>query len=517
MNRASSSPSSTRACALALTLASVAACSLSQEGVMPPADTFFFPSSGFMAPEGRWLYVANSNADLRYNDGTLVTVNVGEDLGYQVGAASDRQRSWGACAQADYVNPLPRTDAPICCWDALDSNILNCDERRYVQPDATVRIGSFAAGMAWQPSCAGDPCSSGACASGVGEGRLFIGVRGDTSLTWVDVSPGDGTSAPTLHCREDGATGSLAECTQKITETLSDLNSAATDPNPPQIGLPDEPYALQVDPALGLLYVGHLVGNTSVANSGGISLFAIGGPTPKFVGPFSSPFPANAGGSLGVTAITLHKSYSGGSDHELFVSSRYVPLVSSMVPYIPGEPPQLTTFACGTSDLVVLSAGETLNSGLTGSEMRGVEFLDPSASGTPQRAFALQRLPPYLVTFDITQNQSGAVIPVVSSLIETCSSPTFLYKYPETGDDSRLYVSCFDTGEIYVFDTHGPSLVTTLQAARGPAGMVFDPAQNVAYVLDFSHNDVAVVDLKRGSPTEDHVIQRLGFPSISPR
>jgi hypothetical protein len=470
---------------------------------MPPADTFFFPSSGLMAPEGNWLYVANSNADLRFNDGTLAMVDVNA-------AAADRQANWGACPQVDYVNPLPRTDPAICCWDALDSNILNCDERRYIQSDATVRIGSFAAGMAWQ--------ASGTCAELPADGRIYIGVRGDTSMTWVDVSSNPGAH-PTLVCRPDGVTGSLAECTQKVLDTTSDLDSAQGDPNPPQVGLPDEPYALQVDQELGLLYVGHLVGNTSVANSGGVSLFKIGNAMPQFLGPFSSPFPANSAGSFGVTDIKLHPSYQGGSSHEIFVSSRYVPLISSMVPFVPGDVGLQQQFTCSTqsNDLVVLPAGETLSTGLTGSEMRGVEFLDPPpGSGTPQRAFALQRLPPYLVTFDITQNEAGGVIPVVSKLIETCSSPTFLYKH-QTGDTTRLYVSCFDTGEIYVFDPAGPSLVTTFVAARGPAGMVFDPNLPVAYVLDFSHNDVAVVDLTPGSPTEDHVIQRLGFPTVSPR
>jgi len=147
-----------------------------------------------------------------------------------------------------------------------------------------------------------------------------------------------------------------------------------------------------------------------------------------------------------------------------------------------------------------------------------VAFLDPQ-DGSPQRAFALQRLPPALVTFDITTNHAGGVIPVVSSVIETCSSPTFLYRQPAVGPARRLYVNCFDTGEIYVFDPTIPALVTNFQAARGPAGIVFDPdpARPVAYILDFSHNDVAVMDVQPGSPTEDHVIQRLGFPTISPR
>ena len=112
---------------------------------------------------------------------------------------------WGACPQADYVKPLSRSVAPFCCWDLLDSNILNCDERLYIQSDATVLIGSFAALMVWQGSC-DDPClayhQKDCPADLKDKGRLLIGVRGDTSLTYVDVRVPQrpavgGTSDPT--------------------------------------------------------------------------------------------------------------------------------------------------------------------------------------------------------------------------------------------------------------------------------------------------------------------------------
>ena len=47
--------------------------------------------------------------------------------------------------------------------------------------------------------------------------------------------------------------------------------------------------------------------------------------------------------------------------------------------------------------------------------------------------------------------------------------------------------------------------------------MVFDPADSVAYVLNFTQNNVVVVDLAPGSPTQYHVVQRLGFPTVTPR
>ncbi len=523
-----------RACLLGAALAGVAACSLSQEGVMPPADTLFFPSSAAIAPDGDWLYVANSNADLRYNDGTLVVMNVGEDRTVATdsglltlrGAASDRARpsQWAVCPQQDYVHPLPRSTPPTCCWDALDSNILNCDERLYIQSDATVRIGSFAAGMVWQPNCKG-PCDTG-CTADPNGARIIVGVRGDTSLTWVDVVPAGDGAHPGLRCRQDGEGGTLAECTQKVIDTTSVLFSLSGDPNAPSVGLPDEPFALALDEQHGLLYVGHLVGNTSVVASGGLSLFdvsetglpSVAGfpPAPKFIAPFNSPFPPNSAGNFGVTALGLHAPLgtSPKGSPEIFVSSRYVPQIATMVPFLSGNQNSPTWNCAPASDVVLLGGSDSLSSGLVGSEMRGVAIVDPpeSAPDQPQRAFALQRVPPALIGYDIDRSSSGALTVRPSAVIETCSSPTYLSQR-----GARLYVNCFDTGEIYVFDSTIPSLVTSFQVGRGPGQMVFDPKLPVAYVLNFTQNDIAVVDLEPGSPTEDHVIQRIGFPSITPR
>lgn len=521
------------ACLVALALTGVAACSLSQEGVMPPADTLFFPSSAVMAPDGNWLYVANSNADLRYNDGTLVVLNVGEDRTVPTesgvvtlrGAASDRARpgDWAVCPQQDYVNPLSRSTRPTCCWDVLDSNILNCDERLYVQSDATVRIGSFAAAMIWQPNCKSN-CDVG-CTADPSGARIIVAVRGDTSLTWVDVVPAGDGPHPEFRCRQDGAHGTLAECTQKVTDTTSVLFSQSSDPNAPLVGLPDEPFALALDEPHGLLYAGHLVGNTSVVASGGLSLFDVSetglpssagfSPAPKFIAPFNSPFAPNGAGNFGVTALNLHAPLGASKDDspQIFVSSRYLPQVATMVPFLSGDQNSTTWNCAPASDVVLLGGSDSLNTGLVGSEMRGVAFIDPpAASDQPQRVFALERVPPALVGFDVDRNASGALTTRPSTVLETCSSPTYLYATP-----TRLYVNCFDTGEIYVFDPTIPSLVTSFQVGRGPGGMVFDPNLPVAYVLDFSQNDIAVVDLKPGSPTEDHVVQRIGFPSTTPR
>jgi hypothetical protein len=537
-----------RALALSLGgLCAAAACSLNQEGVDPPNDTFFYPSTAVADPTSTWLYVANSNADLRYNDGTLVAVDL-------VGAAADRAngggpmpagggpliqhpggptQTWGLCPQEDYVNPLPRSDPEICCWDLLDASILNCDERRYIQSPSTVRTGSFAAGMIWQDYCP-DQCNLTTCVPPAGlAGRIFMGIRGDTSLTWADVTSG----SPSFQCGQT-SNESLAECggANRILTALGQvLTTEMNDNSAPAVNLPDEPYALQIDPDHGLLYVGHLAGSTATVDTGGVSLFDVSGtgsgtpPAPAFVAPFPSPFAPNSAGAFGITDLKPHPPLGQpiGSPSVMFASSRYIPLVASIGTF--GTlPPDPLGCPIKNTDVVVEPAGDSLNPGLVGSEMRGVAFIDPPLPPPPapnmtppppppaSRVYALERVPPDLVGFDIATNEAGVTTAIPTDFSETCSSPTFLYEH-DSGQGLRLYVNCFDTGEIYVFDPAVPTLITTFQIGRGPAGLVFDDLRKQAYVIGFSDNNFSVVDLAPGSQTQYHVIQRIGFPTVTPR
>ncbi len=126
----------------------------------------------------------------------------------------------------------------------------------------------------------------------------------------------------------------------------------------------------------------------------------------------------------------------------------------------------------------------------------------------------LQRSPPVLLKFE-DANQ----LPV--DVLETCNTPTFLDKHG-TDTNQRLYVTCFEDGEVYVVDPRVPRVVDIIEVGRGPAGLAFPPPGaegdgKLMYVVGFGANDVSVVDIEPGSPTENHVIQRIGFPSAVPR
>ena len=122
-----------------------------------------------------------------------------------------------------------------------------------------------------------------------------------------------------------------------------------------------------------------------------------------------------------------------------------------------------------------------------------------------RRAFVLQRTPPALISFLDRYTPTD--------VLETCASPTFLDQH-DNGVGPRLFVTCFADGEIYVFDPAVPQLVKTFLVGRGPAGLVFDDrtAATSPTRSNFGDNDIAVIDSTPGSPTEYHVIQRIGFP-----
>jgi hypothetical protein len=500
-------------------------CALNQQGVSPPLDRISFPGSALADPDGRWLYVANSNADLRFNNGTLVALDL-------EAAAADRGAKWDVCPGADYVRA--DADPAPCCWDYLDHSILDCDERKYIPQDSTIEIGSFSAGMVFQ-SFTEPKCPSGAapdaanaktpadrhdchthCPGDSVDGRLFIGVRGDSSLTYVDTTrvadPALGTRPHFSTCPDVGPLSACRVSNMPGPVGLSDTGSTPT-PTP----VPDEPYALALNASQDLLYVGHLRGDVNHPNTGGISLFDVSRLTgdlspnddkPRYIYSSGSLFAADGNGNFGVTSLTLRGD-------QVYASSRYTASAVNVVPSL--DAPSCT--APQDPATITLSGGsDVYTTPLVGAEIRGIQFLDDN------RAFVLQRTPPALVGFD-RSNAATAFPNFPSDILETCTSPTFLQSY-DAGEGLRLYVTCFDAGQIYVVDPTIPRLVTVIDSGRGPAGLAFAPrvqnpkapaGQQLAFIVGFTLNDVAVLDLTPGSITQYHVIQRFGFPSLVPR
>ena len=75
-----------------------ATCGLGQTGIDPPLDQIFWPGGLAIDPDGNWLYVVNSNNDLRFNAGTLLAIDLQK-------AKLDRDTpSWPECSTTHFTD-----------------------------------------------------------------------------------------------------------------------------------------------------------------------------------------------------------------------------------------------------------------------------------------------------------------------------------------------------------------------------------------------------------------------------
>jgi YVTN family beta-propeller protein len=506
-------------------------CTLHQAGVLPPEDRIFFPGGAIVGPGGGWLYVVNSNSDLRYNAGTILAVNLPSTAADLATGRSDPGH-WASCP-SDPTLTKPNNHAQ-CCWDVLDPLILNCDERVYVRSDVTVRIGSFAGQPVFQRLKPG----STPVAAGIGE-RMFVPVRGNGSVTLLDLSTAT-PEAPRLYCTGTRtAPTSLPGYTQEPFAvcdpawTITRADDPAVEPLAPNIPdnevlrLPDEAYALAVDDLLAnpLLYVGHL-------SNGALSLVYLGtgeDDFPELLGTNGAIVPPDANGARGLTSLRVRypgpptdPNVCGGP---VYATSRYRNVASSfVVAGIDGADctftPQLEPSDSRT--LAVIGRGDVLSTGVPGTETRGIEFMSAaevggSSGGGGDVIFLLQRTPPVLAALDASTNLPFATV-------ELCQGPVALSQQKTVDgvafglDGPSLFVTCFDSGEVYVIDASAPRVKAIIPVGRGPVSIVFDETDPTrGYIVGFGANNVSVVDLDPASPTHYRVIQRIGFPSPAPR
>jgi hypothetical protein len=515
--------------ALIAAVASAAAigCGLNQEGIAPPPDRIFYPGAILVEPDlSRWLFVLNSNSDLRFNDGTLVAVDL--DLARAVydkarpagGAkpASDDKKD--VCSMIGFINPISMPGT-TCCWDALDHEVLDCDERQFVEKSATVRVGSFGSALARMKAIPEIPAMDGMVGRPARAPILLAGVRGNDSITWIEETAAPDSIA--LGCAPGSGPNAFVECDDVHRVTATTDPPGPTDISPTVL-LPEEPYALAVDDAQELLYVGHL-------RNGYLSSVNLATSTPKLIGPFPGIFPVDINGSAGVTSLTL--TAQGINSGRVYAASRFVPRAGAFAPISFGptadpNQPSLTPIqieaakADDNKDSFLTNAGDVFVSPLPGSEIRGIQVIPEM-----HRTFLLQRTPPVLLGFDTTNPGNN----VAADILEMCNGPTFLDVNPpyvpgDTRGNKMLFVTCFEAGEVYVVDPYVPQLVAIIEVGRGPSGLAFSPpaappaapdAGARAYVVGFGSNNVSVIDLDSNSPTQYHVIQRIGFPNPVPR
>lgn len=263
-------------------------------GIDPPRSKLFFPSALAISEDGRYLFVSNANAIVKYNGGTIAVVDLEE-----------------AARQIDFDFAGSCTPAP------QDPSVLECEESDgLILGEAAVRVPNYPSQISMIPRLmAESPDEAGSYE----HYRLFVTVRGQPALVYMDAVYESADPDAKLRCLTCGEGCSSAD--SKIT----DCNKAHIVTDPPKDApfldqsLPDEPYGVFAHQALGLAYVTHLSQNA-------ISVFDLSDDeTPRFHqviwNTLSSDLNGRYGG-FGVVALD-----PGDPDTLVYMTNRMAPEV----------------------------------------------------------------------------------------------------------------------------------------------------------------------------------------------
>lgn len=509
-----------------------AGCFQTDKGPAPPKEGLYFPTGLAFSPGGKALFITNSDFDLQYKAGTV-----------QVLDAERLRKLIPRAPKVPAIEPggaLP-TSADLridCAKYGLEPNT-SSDALLYPSPckpidisappdgqgsliKNTVEIGAFATGayvIRREPDSDDDKTR---------EVRLLIPVRGDPSLTWLSIdddSDGGGQSFR-MDCGQSGSENRCADAFLAGTDASS---------NTRRLTIPSEPTDLAVSERGDTVILSH-------QTSGTVSLFLNGWSTPNAA--TSAPC-----GKL-PTAPNLEFILGGLPTSVSGVAALPMPRVAKLFPNeIPYTPAFLVTFR-GAAEVDVLRyyddcaaspsrpflsvsarAGLNLNAGGFDSRSIAVDAhkrkdCEQACSAddkscllacatVPVDVFLANRQPASLVLGRAT----GTV-----SQFGTSDSVSFYDQVPLAQGPSkvvvgniidkngelkpRVFVLCFDSRALYVYDPAAHRLEGIVNTGRGPSALAFDPglsaaddAPNFAYLVHFTDSYVGVLDLDMRNPS----------------
>jgi DNA-binding beta-propeller fold protein YncE len=463
------------ASAFALTpLLSLTACNLDNPGVSPPRGVLAYPialglSSAAAGAEPAFLYVVNSNFDIRYNAGSIHSYDleaieaavrnvdpttgkscleqgvpvVERDAGSDMsdGGMSDGgvELPDGYDLATDYGTPRgvlcdgrDLNGADQCCFD---------DSEQFLKSE--VLIDSYATGLATRTL-------------GTDADRLYVPLRSSNDLLFLDARGG------ALDC------GGGKRC---------ERSADGENPNAPDESFPTQPAALVVG-TLGQVGVtdparADLTFVSTVHERGSVSLF---------VEPSANAAPLlqdvwTPGSAIRATSVAL------GPSHQAL----YVTASDTQNAFLLGV---RGARSASDRDLLVSSNASVLAlSGLSQAlDLRDIEVdaVDPTLVYALVRG-ALESL--VFLRLDSTTVNNARLI----GATRVGAGPSKLTQ-ATLGGRRVLLVSCYNARAIFIIDTLSRELVEVVRGLAGPFEMVVDEQRELIYVADFGASVLRVVD-----------------------
>ncbi len=436
--------------------------------MIPRASTFAFvlaactASAEDVRPPENELYFPTGMA-MSPDDGVLFVTSANSDLRYDSGtiAAIDVET-------VDRVVTAYKTSGEIadgCTADQESTGTIECEEAGFLIGGGGVRIGNFTSALGVQDK-------------GGGNLRLLVPVRGDPSVTWVEW---DG-AARALSC--GGGQGfELCDGDHRLTRLRDDAELPE---------LPAEPFAVYVDSVAEIAVVTHL-------SSGTVSLVdSPSAGTPVLADAVSGLF-GGSGTARGATGVAGRQP---GDGNIIYVQSRTEDRI------------QMVSIAreAGGLPFLVPSSYFFLNgvggAGGSSSDSRGVAF-----GATGDRAYMINRAPPSLMIYDTQLGATGVPRNRLQGATDICREASSVL-VADGGAGERAFVTCFQSGELYVVDPRGASAVEAVTSVgRGPFGLAAAETRQLLFVSTFLEDSIAVVDLDPASASFYRVVMRIGVRS----
>lgn len=419
---------------------------------------FLFPTGMAVSPDSSVLFVVSGNSELREDAGRVSVVDL--EIIDMTSKCFSGEATEGECEGFQ----LPES----CANDDVLPGTLQCSSTIAVRDSAGVLIGNFATSIGVQEFASGDL-------------RLFVSVRGDPSITWMDYSSVTGD----LSCGGDDD-AVLPDCApgNRLLNLLDDVEQ------PTLLG---EPYSMFVDSTNGYVAITHqLQGAVTLidAPTAQICNPTTGEGCPKLSDTLTNLFEFNS--ESGRAALGIAGRRPGSASDLLYVTSRSEDRVVMLSVYDNGR-----TRALAKSEHFFLQ-------GVAASDdARGLAF---NADGS--RLHIVNRDPAVLHIYDTSDGPDGFPRNQFVGGVELCSDASNI-EVANLGRGDRAYVSCFPLGQIWVIDPRTETLDAIVDVGRGPHAIALSEQRGRLYVANFLEDTIAVIDITPGSATENRVLMRL--------
>jgi hypothetical protein len=543
-------------------------CFKPDDGREPPLGRIYFPTGLALTEDGDRLYVANSDWDLQFNAGSVQVYDTGrlrELLPVYCNSDADCTGPGERCdlspvssspvssspVSSSPVSSSPVSSSPISaspvssspgvqlagthwCVDAAAPDpcrglgVLSAAER-LVQPGlcgavdnsdpelllASVGIGAFATDLLYRPN----PASGG--------GRLFVPVRSDATLNWIDVRGGVGTGGPERELECGQAAQGPGKCDENHQRRRGDDVPATSEAE-----LPIEPYGLDATQDGRAVLVAHQTeGKVSLFTNdwedqgqGPELRFVLGGLPLRTISVTSIPVPQIAQLDRASDGARQLGYYPG-----FWIAFRGAPFVQ-LVRYLDerdapdGRPFLEQAYADRLSTTVASDVRAIAADSTKRDECEATCALDTaclsSCAGVALDVFLANRVPSTLLLGHTTSIRRADIsndrlqVADAVAIDDGASRLALGYVLDEQGEQRRrVFVTSFDLSSVTIYDPETTAIEARVPTGRGPIAIAIDNTHALAYVAHFTDSYLGVIDLDRRHTTFGTMILALGAPS----